>query len=660
MCGLVGILNLNNKNIDTDTLCGMTSILRHRGPDDEGHRLLNSHELSSLDLNSQGIDNRIERENEYDIGLGHRRLSIIDLSEAGHQPIGAEDGTLWIVHNGEVYNYIEIRDQLQRKGYRFRSNTDTEVILKAYREWGEECLNRFNGMWAFAIWDGSENRLFCARDRLGIKPFYYFYDGAKFVFASEIKAILEDPAIPRRSNHQIVMDYLVHGFTDHTEETFFEGIRQLPPAHYLTLVNRGRGDWKLNITRWWDLDIKDRRENTSLGDGEYADAFHELLEDSIRLRLRSDVPIGSCLSGGLDSSSIVCMANRLIFDNGLIKKSLVGQRQKTFSSCFEEREYDEREFIEEVVAHTGVEANYAFPKGKDLFDEIQEIIWHQEEPFGSTSIFAQWHVMKAAAGKNVKVLLDGQGGDELLGGYHLYFFPYFADLIKSLRLKRLLEELNGYAKYHGYSKYSGLRYGFTFLASARVKAFLKLLLGRRAPAWVSPDFIRFNRDLKEPPNRFPNLLDRYGYHLLTKGTLPSLLRYEDRNSMANSIEARVPFLDYRLVEFLFSLPPSQKLSQGTTKVILRNSMKGILPEKVRRRMDKMGFVTPEALWFRTAAREKAWEILNSKSFGERGYFNTREIRRAFEEHIEGRRDLGFAPWRWINLELWMRQFRVLS
>jgi asparagine synthase (glutamine-hydrolysing) len=366
------------------------------------------------------------------------------------------------------------------------------------------------------------------------------------------------------------------------------------------------------------------------------------------------------LSGGLDSSSIVCIANRLIFDNGLIEKALVGQRQKTFSSCFEERKYDEREFIEEVIAHTGVEANYAFPKGEDLFDEVQEIVWHQDEPFGSTSVFAQWHVMKAAAGKNVKVLLDGQGGDELLGGYHLYFFPYFADFMKSLRLKRLLGELNGYAKYDRYSKYSGLRQGLASLVPARVKAFLKFLLGRRTPAWVSRDFIRFNRNLKEPPNRFPDLLDRYGYHLLTKGTLPSLLRYEDRNSMANSIEARVPFLDYRLVEFLFSLPPSQKLRRGTTKVILRNSMKGILPEKVRTRMDKMGFVTPEALWFRTAAREKAWEILNSKSFGERGYFNTREIRRAFGEHIEGRRDLGFAPWRWINLELWMRQFRVLS
>lgn len=659
MCGIAGIIDLRDGEIVPDLLKGMTHVMLHRGPDDRGYVLFTRGKSEGWDpLPLSSLDQPMKGES-FPMGLGHRRLSIIELSEAGHQPMASQDGSLWIVHNGEVYNYIEIREQLQRKGYRFRSNTDTEVILSAYIEWGEQCLNRFNGMWAFAIWDGRRSRLFCARDRLGIKPFYFFYDGLKFLFASEIKAILEDGSIPRRSNHQIVMDYLLHGFMDHTEETFFQGIRQLPPAHYVMLERGGHGGWSLKATRWWDLDIQDGRENTALGDGQYAETFYGLLEDSVRLRLRSDVLIGSCLSGGLDSSSLVCIANKLIFDHHLVGKLVVGERQKTFSSCFEQGEYDERGFIEEVVAHTGVEANYTFPRGEDLFNEVQRIIWHQDEPFGGTSIFAQWHVMKKAAEKNVKVLLDGQGGDELLGGYHLYFFPYFADFIKSLRLKRLFEELNGYAKYHGYSKYSGFRYGLSFLVPARLKAFLKFVSGKRVPGWVSRDFIRFNRNLKEPPNRFPTLLDRYGYHLLTKGTLPSLLRYEDRNSMAHSIEARVPFLDYRLVEFLFSLPPSQKLRQGTTKVILRNSMKGILPEKVRRRMDKMGFVTPEALWFRTTAREKAWEILTSKSFEERGYFNVKEIQRAFEEHVVGRRDLGFTPWRWINLELWMRQFRVI-
>jgi asparagine synthase (glutamine-hydrolysing) len=660
MCGIVGIVILDNQDIDTDLLCKMTSILHHRGPNDRGYGLINSRKVSTPNLNLQNIDNRIKRRNQYGTGLGHRRLSIIDLSEAGRQPMVSQDESLWIVHNGEVYNYIEIRDELHRKGYQFRSNTDTEVILSAYAEWGERCLDRFNGMWSFAIWDGRRNRLFCARDRLGIKPFYYFCDGLKFLFASEIKAILEDRSIPREPNHQIVMDYLLHGFMDHTEETFFRGIRQLPPAHYLMLEREGHGIWNLKVQRWWDLDICGRGENTSSGDMEYADRFYELLEDSVRLRLRSDVPIGSCLSGGLDSSSIVCIANKLIFDDGLIEKSLVGEKQKTFSSCFEQAPYDEREFIEEVVAHTGVEANYTFPRGEDLFDEVQRIIWHQDEPFGSTSVFAQWHVMKAAAGRNVKVLLDGQGGDELLGGYHLFFFPHFADLIKSLRLKRLLEELDGYAKYHGYSTYSGMKYGISFLMPPRIKRLIKFLLGKGVPPWVSREFARFNRDVKTPPDRFGSLMDRYVYHLLTNGTLPSLLRYEDRNSMAHSIEARVPFLDYRLVEFLFSLPPSQKLRQGITKLILRNSMKGILPEKVRARMDKVGFVTPEGLWFATVAKEEAWEILTSKSFEERGYFNGKEIRKAFEDHVMGRRDLGFTPWRWINLELWMRQFKVTS
>jgi asparagine synthase (glutamine-hydrolysing) len=660
VCGIAGIIDLRDGGIAPDLLTGMTHVMLHRGPDDRGYVLFSRKELEGWDpIPLSSLDQPMKAEC-FSLGLGHRRLSIIDLSAAGHQPMASQDGILWIIHNGEVYNYIEIRDELKGKGYRFRSNTDTEVILSAYAEWGEQCLDRFNGMWAFAIWDGRRNRLFCARDRLGIKPFYYFCDGLKFLFASEIKAILEDRSIPRRPNHQIVMDYLIHGFMDHTEETFFQGVRQLPPAHYVMLEREGCGGWSLKVTRWWDLDIQGRGENTSVGDEEYADRFYELLEDSIRLRLRRDVPIGSCLSGGLDSSSIVCLANKLIFDDGLIEKSLVGERQKTFSSCFEETAYDEREFIEEVVAHTGVDANYTFPRGEDLFDELQRIVWHQDEPFGSTSVFAQWHVMKVAAERRVRVLLDGQGGDELLGGYHLYFFPYFADLIKSLRLKRLLEELDGYAKYHGYSAYSGLKYGISLLMPSRIKGLIKFLLGKGVPPWVAREFARFNRDLKHPPDRFRSLMDRYGYHVLTKGTLPSLLRYEDRNSMANSIEARVPFLDYRLVEFLFSLPPSQKLRQGTTKVILRNSMKGILPEKVRARTDKMGFVTPEGLWFRTVAKGRAWEILTSKSFEERGYFNVKEIRKAFEEHITGRRDLGFTPWRWINLELWMRQFKVTS
>jgi len=658
LCGIAGIINLRDEGIDPNLLGRMTEVMAHRGPDDTGYVLFEGAPWNPTPFRTlnRGIEGR-----PFPLGFGHRRLSIIDLTEAGHQPMGSDDGTLWIVHNGEVYNYVEIRDQLQGKGYRFGSNTDTEVILNAYCEWGEDCLDRFNGMWAFAIWDGRRKRLFCARDRLGIKPFYYFRDGRRLVFASEIKAILEDRDIPRGANHQIVMDYLIHGFMDHTDETFFEGIRQLPPAHYLTLEKGGHGDWRLTIRRWWDLPINDEgRTARLLEDEEYANTFYGLLEDSVRLRLRSDVPIGTCLSGGLDSSSIVCIANKLIFDHGLVERALVGERQKTFSSCFEEGEYDEREFIEEVIAHTGVEANYTFPKGEDLIDEIQGIIWHQDEPFGSTSVFAQWSVMKAAAGRKVKVLLDGQGGDELMGGYDIHFFSHVADLIRSLRFKGLLEELDGYSRYHGYSKYAGLRYGLGLLMPSRVKEFLRFLLGRRAPRWVGRDFVRFYRDVREPPDRFRNIVDRYGYLLLTQGTLPSFLRYEDRNSMANSIEARVPFLDHRLVEFLFSVPPSQKLRKGMTKFILRNCMKGILPEKVRRRMDKMGFVTPEALWLRTVARGMAWDVINAKSLEDRGYFNVKELRKAFEEHMEGIRDLGFVPWRWINLELWMRRFEVTA
>lgn len=616
MCGIAGIHNLDDSAVSSDLLKKMTDIQRHRGPDDEGHYI------------------------NHNIGLGHRRLSIIDLSPAGHQPMCNEDSTIWITYNGEVYNYLELTLELKAKGYVFKSSTDTEVIIHAYEEYGEDCLQKFNGMFAFAIWDENKKTLFCARDRFGIKPFYYFFDGKRFHFASEIKAIIEDRTIERKPNDKIIYDYLADGLLDHSEDTFFEGIRRLMPAHYLVIENS-----EVKIQRYWDIDPTKVQEE---GDDEKcARKFYTLFRDSVKLQLRSDVPVGTCLSGGLDSSSIVCVAN------DLLKEMTNEPQQKTFSSCFENKKYDEREFIESVLEKTGAEANYTFPKGEELFDMIQDVIWYQEEPFRSTSIFAQWHVMKLAKERGVKVLLDGQGADEILAGYHYYFYSFFADLVKTFRLKKLFKEIKLYSNYHSYSLLSTLKMVIFYLAPNFLRQ--RIISLRRKPAWLKCEFVRTDDKKELYILKYKSHLHKHLYQVLTMN-LPSLLHYEDRNSMAFSIESRVPFLDHRLVEFMFSLSINQKINNGITKIILRNAMQGILPEKVRNRMDKMGFVTPEDIWFRKDSKEKIFEIINSESFKGRRYFNVPEIKKEFEEHCLGEKNISFAIWRWINLELWLRSF----
>ena len=613
MCAIAGIYNLDGKPVEEKLLQRMAEVMKHRGPDDEGHYL-----------------NR-------NIGFAHRRLSIIDLSSVGHQPMSNEEKTIWIIHNGEVYNYLEIREDLSKKGYRFRSNTDTEVILYSYQEYGVKCLQRFNGMWAFAIWDERERKLFCARDRFGIKPFYYFFDGKKFVFASEIKGILEDKNIPKEPNEQIIYNYLAAGYLDHTEETFFSGIKQLPSAHYLIIK-----DNNLEIRKYWELNKNIGRDSYKKTE-EYAGRFRELFIDSVRLRLRADVPVGTCLSGGLDSSSIICVANNLL--------------QQSFSAVYEEEKYDERKFIDEVVEKTNIQSHYTFPKGEDLLEDLDKLIWHQEEPFCSTSIYAQWQVFKVARENNVKVMLDGQGGDETLAGYHSYYLYYLADLLKSFRPISFLQTLISHCRNHSLSFLPALAQaiGFTFPDSVKLK--VKKITRKETAGlnWLNEDFTQ-RYQYPSLPIKYKTHLENILYQALVYNGLPSLLHYEDRNSMAFSIEARVPFLDYRLVEFLFSLPISQKIHYGTTKVVLRNSMEGILPEKIRNRRDKIGFATPEENWFRTSLKKPIEEIIHSKSFQKRPYFNVEFIKKAFATHCKDKKNISQTIWRWVNLELWMRKF----
>ncbi len=647
MCGITGIYCANHERVNLRDLESMTASLQHRGPDDKGFLLADTATGEVLQSREMALLKSFLESKRPHLGIGHQRLSIIDLSDAGHQPMCNEDGSIWIVYNGEIYNYLEIKRELEHLGHRLKSQTDTEVILHAYEEWEVGCLRRFNGMWAFAILDLRKKRIFCSRDRAGVKPFYYLYDGGKLCFASEIKALLELNGFNIEPNEQIIADYLFSGLLDHTNETFFKNIYQLRPGEYLLF-----DDGRLTIRSYWDIEAKEIRFPR---DEEYVEQFHEFLEDSIRLRLRTDVPIGSCLSGGLDSSSIVCLANRLMFDGQNIDPKLVGERQKTFSSCFENPDYDERKFIEFVIRRTGAEKNYVFPNPEGLITDLTRLIWHQDEPFGSTSIYAQWRVMELAKERGVIVLLDGQGGDELLAGYPPSFYYLLSQSLKNAEILYLIKAVNQFRKNHAH-----LPNQFTMkMLAAILPAWIKPLAHKwikESTEWAEEGFAKKYLRRFPKPVKLDNDLNNYLYQIFRYTTLPGLLHYEDRNSMAFSIETRLPFLDYRLVEYLFSLPSDQKITWGTTKVVLRNAMKDILPEEVRNRRDKMGFVTPEDIWFRTILGNPIGDIINSKSFADRGYFEINKVKEAFAKHCEGKTNISFMIWRWVNLELWFRTF----
>ncbi len=661
MCGIFGYWEQKQSVWDQAILHQAVTSLRHRGPDDEGYLLVDTR--SGCCIEASGEDtipeirhpyiSQMSPEKKYNLALGFRRLSILDLSPTGHQPMGTPDGQLWIVFNGEIYNYIELRDELQALGYVFTTRSDTEVILYAYREWGEACLQLFNGMWAFALWDAGRHRLFCGRDRFGIKPFYYYHEGNSLAFASEIKALLGLPGIPRRPDPAIIYDYLSANQLDHTAETFFEGIEQLPPAHYLIY----QAD-SFSIHRYWELARPETGDSPNIED--YAQEFAALLTDAVRLHLRSDVSIGTCLSGGLDSSAIVCLANHLLFDLEKQRSQAIEGQQKTFSSCSEDLRYDERRFIEPVLQTTRAEQNYVFPDPSRLVDDLPRLIYHQDEPFGSLSIYAQWCVMELARQRRVKVLLDGQGGDELLGGYHSYFDYFWAGLLSHGHWKTLGAEWAAYRQLYRGGSLGMIAHTLRPFAPAWMLSAARRLKRGGGLGWqvlgLSPDFARAYRRrqldvIPLSPDPFTNAL----HTSLTRTSLPKLLHYEDRNSMAHSIEARVPFLDYRLVEFSHNLPADQKIHAGMTKVILRQALKGILPEAVRTRTDKMGFVTPEKEWLATALKPWFDEIVNSNSFRSRPYFNPAEIQAALRAHAQGQTDLTALAWRWVNLECWLRQ-----
>ena len=612
MCGICGF---NRKD---ENLCkSMIDTLKHRGPDDEGFYF------------------------DENVSLGHRRLSIIDLA-LGHQPIYNEDKSICIVYNGEIYNYKEIRKELENK-HKFYTNSDTEVIIHAYEEYSFECVKKFNGMWAFCIYDKNKNLLFLSRDRFGIKPLYYHFDGKNFIFASEIKAILQHN-VKRIPNDMLIFDCLFYNIVDHTNETFFKGINKVPKGNSAIFNIKEK---TLKMEKYWEIKVhKEDNENTSTSVNKM-DEIKDIFFDSVKLRLRSDVPVGSCLSGGIDSSSIVCAVAKLT--DGENTHNL-----NTFSAVFPGKEIDESKYIEAVVENTSVKPNFVSPSGEKLMKDLMDLIYYQEEPLPGVEVYTQFQVMKLAREKGLKVLLDGQGGDEILAGYLYFFGYYFKELLKKGELLTLIKEMMYYYKKHkrfyeiGMMLYLFLPYSF------------KRYIFKRENKYVNKSFINkylkkstYFRDFIDANSLNDSLLKHFEYKL------EHLLKYEDRNSMAFSIETRLPFLDYRLVEFLFSLQSSLKIKNGETKFIFREAMKGILPNEILERQDKLGFATPVNEWIKLPEVSEFIEnIINSKSFEKRGYFDVNYIKKLF--HNKDKRRFIWSNcefiWKVVLLELWFRMF----
>jgi asparagine synthase (glutamine-hydrolysing) len=618
--------------VSREVVSKMANSLAHRGPDDHGTELLDR------------------------VALGFRRLSIIDLSAAGHQPM-ARAGA-WLVYNGEIYNYLELRSELHAKGHRFSSNTDSEVLLAAYHEWGHDMLRHLNGMFAFAIWDERKQELFCARDRLGVKPFYYWAGAGQFVFGSEIKALLQHPAVTRRPNAEIIYDYLALNACDHTDATFYADIFRVPAAHYLTVRIDG-GELVLDRRRWWDVAVNDEVDVSPSSRAQLVDRFGELCRDAVRLRLRADVPIGTCLSGGLDSSTIAMLVNQQISSEDAMDRVRIKERQKTFSACFDDRRFDEREFIDLVLAATGADSHLVFPDADGWWRDLDKLLWHMDEPFHSTSQYSQHCVMRRVASAGVKVTLDGQGADELLAGYPGYYAVWLSTLLGRGQLSRALCELRATVGFGGRGQsFASLasRVGYAMLPIASQLRQLGGIGGARAVirpelekrfAWRRADaYDRQTALLRDLPRRL--------YHDVTVASLPPLLRYEDRNSMAFGVEARTPFLDYRLVEHAFAMPMSLKLDGGWTKRGLRDAMTGVLPKPIQWRKDKKGFVTPEAMWMRAGQQRIRDELSGPLASAE--FLDGAKLRRTLDRQLSGAHDGAFRTelFRSLLLELWLR------
>jgi asparagine synthase (glutamine-hydrolysing) len=605
MCGITGTVDLVRVQTPGPELAArMADVLAHRGPDDAGALL------------------------DGPVALAHRRLAIIDLSPGGHQPMPSADGDAWLVFNGEIYNYLELREELRALGHAFRSTSDTEVLLAAYSEWHVAMLDRLNGMFAFAIWDRERQTALLVRDRFGVKPLYYTIAGGRFRFASEIKALLADPDVPRRPNDPRVLEFLAYGIADHTHETMFEGIHQIPPGSYLEVrPYEAPGE----PVRWYALRGSPRTSETAPA------RLRKRLERAVALRLRSDVPVGVALSGGMDSSSVLAVAAHLRQTDGI-------EPPASFSARTSDPRTDEYRFSTEVIARTGSANETVLPRFDGLVHELDSLIWHMDEPFHSPSVYGQRKVDELARAHGMKVMLDGQGGDEVLSGYHHFHYPaLLLSLVRRGRLWAFGREVRARQRRIGPSPARSL------------KDVVRLFDGRRRRLAGRPDWLAANAEVPDRPIPLPSLVAHQDFAMRTF-PLPAYNHHADRNSMTFSLEARSPFLDVELVETARSLRPDELLHDGYTKWALREGVRDLVPASVVDRAEKQGFTTDEASWLREPGlREDFRRVFSSPSFAARGYFDRDRALQALEEHSGGG-NRAADLWRAYVVERWLRLF----
>lgn len=564
MCGIAGILSLNPNNVSRQRLQKMADTITHRGPEGE-----------DFWINESG-----------NVGFGHRRLCIIDLSDAGSQPMHYSD-RYTIVYNGEIYNYLELKGVLQQHGYTFCSHTDTEVILAAYDFYGKECLQHFDGMFAFALWDEKDKTLFCARDRFGEKPFYFYQDNETFLFASEMKALWAAGA-PKEMDNTMLLNYFTLGYTTNpvnNSGTFYTNIHQLPPANCLLIgFNQLNKEVTLSFSTYWDLD---KETMIDIPEDKAVEQFEDLLRTSVKRRLRSDVAVGTSLSGGLDSSSIAAIMQSFLTDTN---------SHAAFSAVFPKFEKDESKYVKQVAEQFSIKSFTTTPTADSFIKDLDKLIYYQEEPFQSASIYAQYKVYELAKEKGVTVLLDGQGADEILAGYHKYYHWYWQELIATHQLQTVKKEIKAAKIFGAKVSWSFKNHIAAYLPGLAARQLEKKAYQQTYHPDITREFFKHSIDKKTLYKPVVDKLNDILYFNSMQFGLQELLRYADKNSMAHSREVRLPFLNHELVQFIFSLPSSFKIRNGWTKWILRVTMDKHLPNEIVWRKDKVGFEPPQLQW----------------------------------------------------------------
>ena len=626
MCGISGGWWTNPTQQLEQQIQQTLDRMTHRGPNDNGYELIPCGDATVV--------------------FGHTRLSIIDLSSGGHQPMLCDDGRYAMVFNGEIYNYVELKAELEGYGVQFKSQSDSEVLLQSFVYWGKDCLTRLEGMFAFVVYDKQEQTLFCARDPFGIKPFYYRLEKDSFAYASELPSLLALCDGAPKPNLQRAYDYLVYGEYDSNDETFIDGVKRLKPAQYITMKV---GDTaSAQIHTWW------RAEDIKPGNLSYEDAVGKVREtflDGVRLQLRSDVPLGVALSGGIDSSATVCAMRKVAPDADI----------HTFSYVAEDNHLSEENWIDRVNAFVGAKPNKVVAKGHELAEDLDKMIAAQGEPFSSTSIYAQYRVFGLAKSAGITVTLDGQGADELLAGYEGYPGQRMKSLIERGHFVGAASFLNQWRKWPNRSAKQGIAYLGQAMLPDSIYNYLRRKSGRGAsPKWLDVNMMRsegvqtIENRIKPDNHSRGSRVTGYLKYTLSRRNLPALLRHADRNAMAFSIESRVPFLTLRLAELLLSLPEEYLISpKGETKSIFRAAMRGVVPDDVLDRKDKIGFATPERDWLMQMKDTVRQWLMEAESVP---FLNNDAILEAFDAIMATEKAFSWQVWRWVNYCRWYRMF----